>query len=87
MVVKGKRKFPSIIDALVKLKSPAAASYPPTLRTDAACILEALVAEFDEATVLHALERQGLSAEAYRSTLRGLSTIAKERRVARALGD
>jgi hypothetical protein len=75
-----KRKFPSIIEAMIKAKRNAADNYVPTLRTDAGCILEALVAEFDEQAVLEALRKQGLTPDAYRSTLQALTEIARGRR-------
>jgi hypothetical protein len=86
MGVVGKRKFPSIIEAMIRGKGEIADDYLPTLHTDAGCILEALVAELDEDLVLDALRKQGLKAEAYRPTLRALAEIATARRVQRLAG-
>lgn len=86
MGVAGKRKFPSIIQSMIDEKGTVGENYIPTLHTDAGCILEALVAELDEDTVLRALTNQGLDAKAYRSTLRALVEIAKVRRVERLAG-
>lgn len=86
MGVAGKRKFPSIIQALIEAKREIGDTYVPTLHTDAGCILEALVAELDEDMVLRTLANQGLDAKAYRSTLRALVEIAKARRVERLAG-
>jgi hypothetical protein len=80
MGVAGKRKFPSIIQAMIDAKGAIGENYVPTLHTDAGCILEALVAELDEDTILRALTNQGLEAKAYRSTLRALVEIARARR-------
>lgn len=81
-------KFPSIIESMMEAKGDVADNYRPTLHTDAGCILEALVAEFDEEIVAAALRNQGLKADAYRSALRALTEIAKQCRLARkATGD
>ena len=86
MGVAGKRKYPSIIQAMIEAKGVIDDDYLPTLHTDAGCILEALVADFDEDTVLKALANQGLNAKAYRSTLKALVEIAKARRIERLAG-
>jgi hypothetical protein len=86
MGITGIRHFPSIVDALIQAKPDAADNYVTTLRTDAGCILEALVAELDEQVVLDALSNQGLTPDGYRSTLRALVEIAKTRRVERHSG-
>jgi hypothetical protein len=52
-----------------------------TFRTDALAILEALVAEADEAQVAAALKRQGFRPSgSYLTTLRSLAAIAQSRR-------
>lgn len=52
-----------------------------TFRTDALAILEALVAEADEATIEAALIRQGFRASSsYLSTFRALAAVARSRR-------
>jgi hypothetical protein len=52
-----------------------------TFRSDAMAILEALVAEADEAEVMAALARQGFrSSDSYLTTLRALAAVARSRR-------
>ena len=80
MSVAGKPKFSSVIEAMIQSKGNVAPNYLPTLHTDAGCILEALVAELSEEQVCAALNNQGLKGDAYRSTLRALAVIARERR-------
>lgn len=72
----------SLIEEAIQAKGPDyAESSVKTFRTDALAILEALVAEADEATVVAALARQGFrSAEVYLTTFRALATVANSRR-------
>ena len=52
-----------------------------TFRSDALAILEALVAEADEAEITAALTRQGFrSSESYLTTFRALAAVARSRR-------
>lgn len=80
MSVKGKRRLTSLIEAVIKAKGEIQESYAVTIRSDATAILEALVAELDEAAVLDALRKQGFDPPAYRSTLRALAELARQRR-------
>ena len=86
MSATGKRRLPSIIEEAISSKAEIAAITAVTFRSDAAVILEALVAEFDEDVVLKAMNHQGFEAKAYRSTIKALATIAKERRSLRQAG-
>ena len=59
-----------------------------TFRSDAMAILEALMAEADEAEVAAALTRQGFrSSGSYLATLRALAAVARSRRPASELTD
>lgn len=80
MSVTGKRRFPSIIETAIPSKLGTAEITKKTFRSDAAAILEALMAEFDEHTVLNAMHHQGFEAKAYRSAIKALAAVAKERR-------
>ena len=86
MSVAGKRRFPSVIEAAILAKPDIKEITADTFRSDAAAILESLVAKFDEQVLLEALAHQGFDAKAYRSTLRGLIEIARIRRPERLSG-
>jgi len=86
MSVTGKRRLPSVIETAMPSKADTSAVTKETFRSDAAAILEALMAEFDENTVLEAMSHQGFEAKAYRSTIKALATVAKERRPLRKAG-
>jgi hypothetical protein len=83
MSVKGKRRMKNLVEATIDGKPKLQPISKQTLRSDASCILEALVAEIPEETVLAALTKQGLDPEAYRSNLRALRKVALSRRVKR----
>ena len=70
MSVTGKRRFQSIIEEAISSKTKIEAITADTFRSDAAAILESLIAEFDEDTVLAAMSHQGFEAKAYCSTSR-----------------
>lgn len=80
MSVKGKRRMKNIVEATIDGKPKLQPVSKQTLRSDASCILEALVAEIPEETVLQALTNQGFDADAYRSNFRALRKVAKSRR-------
>ena len=86
MSVKGKRRFPSVIEAAISEKSEIKEITADTIRSDAAAILEALVAEFDEQAILLAMNNQGFAGKAYLSTLRSLIEVAQKRRPDRLAG-
>ena len=86
MSVAGKRRFPSVIEAAIAAKPDIKEITADTFRSDAAAILESLVAEFDEQVLLDSLTHQGFDAKAYRSTLRGLVDVARPRRPERLAG-
>jgi len=82
--VAGKRRFPSLIEAVIAAKGETIQEATAnTFRTDAAVILESLVAEFSAEVVLAAMRNQGVAAEAYRSTLGALAELARARRAER----
>jgi hypothetical protein len=72
----------SLIEEAIAAKGPRySESSARTFRTDALAILEALVAEADEAAVAAALTRQGFrSSDSYLTTLRALAVVAQSRR-------
>lgn len=74
------RRFPSVIEEAIASKKAIKDITAKTFRTDSAAILESLVAEFDEKTILKALKNQGFAANAYSSTLKSLIEVAKDRR-------
>jgi hypothetical protein len=80
MSVKGKRRMKNIVEATIVGKPNLQPVSKQTLRSDASCILEALVAEIPEETVLEALAKQGFDADAYRSNFRALRKVARSRR-------
>lgn len=86
MAVRGKRRFQSVIEEAVSLKTNIAAITADTFRSDSAAILESLIAELDENTVLQAMSNQGFEAEAYRSTIKALASVARARRPLRKAG-
>ena len=86
MSVAGKRRFKSVIEDAISSKADIAPITADTFRSDAAAILESLIAELDESAVLQAMNHQGFEAEAYLSTIRALAVIAKERRPQRQAG-
>ena len=86
MSVTGKRRLPSVIEAAIAGKLDIKEVTAETLRSDAAAILEAVVAEFDEQAVVSALDNQGFDGKSYRSTLRALVDVAQQRRSARLAG-
>jgi hypothetical protein len=86
MSVIGKRRFRSIIEEVISSKVSIEPITADTFRSDAAAILESLIGEFDEDIVLKAMNHQGFEAEAYRSTIRALATVARERRPLRKAG-
>jgi hypothetical protein len=86
MSVNGKRRFRSVIEEAISLKVGIATITADTFRSDAAAILESVMAEFDEEMVLKAMKRQGFEAEAYRSSIRALAAVARERRLLRNAG-
>ncbi len=72
----------SLIEEAIAAKGPGYSEVSArTFRTDALAILEALVAEADEAAVAAALTRQGFrSSGSYLTTLRALAAVARSRR-------
>lgn len=86
MSVAGKRRFRSVIEEAISSKPNIAEITADTFRSDAAAILEAMIAEFDESDVLKAMSNQGFKAEAYRSTIKALAKTARERRLHRKAG-
>lgn len=86
MGVAGMRRYPSVVEAVIAEKGDITDTYAATLRTDAAVILEALVAEFSEGVVIAALANQGVAAAAYRCTLAALSELSRDRRSERSAG-
>jgi hypothetical protein len=80
MSVTGKRRFRNIIEEAIALKVSIEPITAKTFRSDAAAVLESLIGEFDEGIVLKAMKHQGFEAEAYRSSIKALAIIAKERR-------
>ena len=86
MSVTGKRRFQSVIEEVIASKPVLAAISADTFRYDAAAILESLLAEYDESTVLAAMTHQGFDAEAYCSTVRALARVARKRRPLRKAG-
>jgi hypothetical protein len=84
--VTGKRRFRSIIEAAISSKANIEKITADTFRSDAAAILESLIGEFDENIVLEAMNHQGFEAEAYRSSIRALAAVARERRPLRRAG-
>jgi hypothetical protein len=72
----------SLIEEAIEAKgADYSATSARTFRTDALAILEALIAEFDEAAVAAALERQGFRASGYyTTTFRATATVARSRR-------
>ena len=86
MSVTGKRRFKSVIEQVITSKPALVAISADTIRSDAAAILESLLAEYDESAVLAALAHQGFDAEAYRFTARALANVARERRPLRKAG-
>jgi hypothetical protein len=86
MSVTGKRVFRSVVDEVIARKGSIELSTARTIRSDSAAILEALVAEMDESTILAALRRQGFAQGAYRPTMRALIKVARERRDERLAG-
>lgn len=86
MSVAGKRRFPSVIETAISAKTGIKEITADTFRSDAAAILESIVAEFAEKDILKAVENQGFTAEAYLNTLRALVEVAKERRPQRLRG-
>jgi hypothetical protein len=76
----------SLIEEAIRAKGPSySEASARTLRTDTLAILEAIVAEADEAGVAGALERQGFrSSGSYLTTLRTLAAVALSRRPAAA---
>ncbi len=84
MGVKGKAKFPSVIEA--SLKANPQIQDLRTFRQDSASILEAMLAEFDEDSILEALKNQGFKARAYKTNLGHLRKLACERRPKRLAG-
>jgi hypothetical protein len=85
--VAGKRRFPSLIETVVAEKGDGIQEVTAaTIQTDAAVVLESLVAEFSTEVVLAAMRNQGVSAEAYMSTLGALAQVARARRVQRIAG-
>lgn len=83
MGVKGKRRMKSIVEATIDGKPHLKAVSKTTLRSDASCILESLVAEISEEFLVDALTNQGLDAAAYRSNFRALRKVALSRRMKR----
>jgi hypothetical protein len=86
MSVAGKRRFRSIIEEAISSKANVAAVTAATFRSDAAAILESLAAELDESVVLEAMNHQGFEGDAYRSTIRALAIVARDRRPLRNAG-
>jgi len=86
MSVAGKRRYPSVIEAAIAARSGIKEITAETFRSDAAAILESLVGEWDEETILVAMTRQGFDAKAYGCTLRSLVKIARRRRQERMTG-
>lgn len=86
MSAAGKRRFRSVIEEAISSKPNIADITADTFRSDAAAILEAMIAEFDESDVLKAMRNQGFKAEAYRSTIKALAKVASERRLQRKAG-
>ena len=86
MSVAGKRRLPSIIEEAIARKVGIKRITAETFRTDAAAILESLLAQYDEDVVVDAMNNQGFEGKAYRSTIRALAKIASERRGLRQRG-
>jgi hypothetical protein len=76
---------PSIIEAAIKAKGDDyAESSAQTLRSDALAILESLVVDIDDTTVIEALKKQGFKPSgSYITTLHALTAVARKRRPAR----
>lgn len=72
----------SLIKAAIAAKGPAySEASARALESDALAILEALLAEADEASVTAALDRQGFrSSNSYLTTFRALKDVAVSRR-------
>jgi len=86
MRVAGKRRFPDLVQTVIDNEDGTGKSTEVTINSDASAILEALLAELDEATVLAALDHQGLAGASYLSTLRTLAEVARMRRPLRLAG-
>lgn len=84
MARKGKAGFPPVIEAALKV-NPQIGDVD-TFRRDCNCILEAILAEFDEDAILEALKNQGFKARAYKTNLGHLRKLACERRPKRLAG-
>jgi hypothetical protein len=70
----------NVVEAAIAAKPHIKPITAHTFRNDAAVILEALIAETDEQSVLAAINRQGLQGYAYLSTFRSLKSKADTRR-------
>jgi hypothetical protein len=73
----------NVIEAAIAAKPHIKPITAHTFRNDAAVILESLIAETTEQSVLDAIERQGLRGYAYLSTFRSLKAKADTRRTER----
>jgi hypothetical protein len=80
------KRFGNVVNEVIARKKSIKTITAKTIRSDSAAILEAVVADVDESEVLAALRRQGFAAHAYRSTLRALANVARERREWRMAG-
>lgn len=85
MNVTGKRRFKSIVEEAISSKTEIKAITADTFRSDTAAILESLLAEFKENVVVDAMDHQGFEGKAYRSTIRTLAAIVRERRSLRQM--
>jgi hypothetical protein len=83
MSVKGKRRFRSIVEEAISSKIGIAPITAQTLRSDAAAILESVLGELNEESIVNAMRQQGFEADAYRSSIRSLGAVARQRRALR----
>jgi hypothetical protein len=77
------KKLPSIVEAVITEQPQWKTATVTTFRTDAACVLESLLAETPMQDVLAMMKRQGLATRGYSSSIRKLMAKATQRRAAR----
>ena len=78
-----KKRLVSVIEETISSKPNLKIVSAETLRSDAAAILESLLAELPEDAVLAAMNNQGFEGKAYMSSARAIALIARRRRLLR----
>ena len=76
----GTLRLRSVIEEAIHSKPHLKEISAKTLRSDAAAILESLLAELSEEVVLLAMNDQGFEGKAYMSSARAIADVARERR-------